>query len=331
MQTFNWGIIGPGSIAHTFAQALLKCKQAKLYAVASRSHERGQAFAAVYGVSTIYADYAALMADPQVDIIYIATPHSHHFHLAKQCLMAGKHLLLEKPLTINTQQTACLIALAEHHQVLFQEALWSRFMPAFATLKAWIAEDKIGAIQYIQSDIGFDFSQREGHRLNELTLAGGALLDLGVYSISLSQFLLAQNPLSIQAQANLAENGIDNTTLVNMQYPTGQYSQFSCSIIAQCSNSMRIVGQRGQIVLPRFFWVGEHIQLWREGEQIEVLNFEHQQNGFEYQIVESMRCVEAGLVCSPFMSHGDSLAVMQTMDKIRQQLGLHYPADIEAL
>jgi predicted dehydrogenase len=331
MRTFNWGIIGPGSIAHTFAQALLKSKQGKLYAVASRSHERAQAFASEYAVATIYADYAALMADPQVDIIYIATPHSHHFELAKQCLMAGKHLLLEKPLTINAPQTACLIALAEQHNVLFQEALWSRFMPAFAKLKAWIAEDKIGAIHYIQSDIGFDFSLRDGHRLNELALAGGALLDLGVYSISLSQFLLAQNPLSIQAQANMAKTGIDNTTLVNMQYPEGQYSQFSCSITAQCSNSMRIVGQTGYIVLPRFFWVGEQIQFWQESELVETLNFPHQQNGFEYQIAESMRCAEAGLCCSPLMPHADSLAVMQTMDTIRQQLGLHYPMEIEAL
>ena len=330
MTVYHWGIIGPGSIADKFAEALVKSKQGKLSAIASRSAERGQEFAKRFGVERVYSQYAELMADPNIDIIYIATPHSHHFQIAMQCLEAGKNVLLEKPLTINASQTRVLIDLAQDKGLLFQEALWSRFMPCFAKVKSWLQEGRIGQLQYIQSDIGFAFGADPERRINNPLLAGGALLDLGVYSISISQFLLEQVPDSIQAISHLSETGIDETTQVSMHYPKGQLSQFSCGIRAKCSNTMTLVGELGRIHLPEHFWVGEQVQLWLDGKLVEKLDFPHQVNGFEHQIEESMSCVEQGKLCSDLMPHKDSLAVMRVMDEIRRQIGLRYGDELEA-
>jgi predicted dehydrogenase len=329
MTQIKWGIIGPGSIAQKFADALMVSKQGQLYAIASRSAERGSEFARRYHVGKIYLQYSELMNDPDIDIIYIATPHSHHFLLAKQCLEAGKHILLEKPLTITAAQTQVLIDLSLNKGLLFQEALWSRFMPCFSQIKTWLHEGKIGTLHYIQSDIGFAFGDKPEHRLNNPSLAGGALLDLGVYSISLSQFLLDQVPDRVQAIAHLRPNGVDEQTQVNLHFPNGQLSQFSCSIKAQCTNSMTLVGELGRIYLPEHFWVGEQAQLWLDGDLVETANFPHRVNGFEYQIEESMNCIGKGQLCSDLMPHADSLAVMGVMDEVRYQIGLKYSDEIE--
>lgn len=329
MSVYRWGIIGPGNIALKFADALARSEQGVLAAVASRSAQRAREFAATYQVDKIYTDYAQLVNDVDIDIVYIATPHSHHYEQALLCLNAGKHVLLEKPLTINALQTEKLCALASQKGVLLQEALWSRFMPCFAQVKQWLAEGEIGHLEYIQSDIGFAFSDDPQNRINNPDLAGGALLDLGIYSISLSQFIVGQDPQHIQAVCHKTELGVDQTTLVNLTYPNGQLSQFTCATRAKCSNSMTLVGDRGRIFLPEYFWVGEAAQLWRDGQLIECLDFSHQVNGFEYQIAEAMRCVSAGEICSPLMSHADSIKVMQSMDEVRRQIGLQYSDSLE--
>ena len=331
MAVYHWGIIGPGSIATKFADALVKSTRGKLLAVASRSPERALDFAQRYGVDRIYNEYGDLMHDPEIDIIYIATPHSHHFQIAKQCLEAGKNVLLEKPLTINAAQTRILIELAQSKGLLLQEALWSRFMPCYAQIKKWLQAGKIGQLQYVQSDIGFAFSGDADHRMSNPLLAGGALLDLGIYSISISQFLLEQVPDTVQAISHLDTNGVDEHTQVNMHYPSGQLSQFSCSFKAQCTNSMTLVGDLGRIHLPEHFWVGEQAQLWRDGKLLETVDFPHAVNGFEYQIEECMACIDEGKICSDVMSHKDSLAVMRVMDEVRNQIGLKYNDELESV
>ncbi|MDP5030023.1 Gfo/Idh/MocA family protein [Paraglaciecola sp.] len=329
MTRIKWGIIGPGSIATTFATALEQSKQGQLYGIASRSAERATAFSQRFAVSKIYHQYSDLITDPEVDILYIATPHSHHYQIAKACLEAGKHILLEKPLTINASQTQVLIELSQSKGLVFQEALWSRFMPCFAKVKDWLKAGKIGALQYIQSDIGFAFADKPQHRLNDPLLAGGALLDLGVYSISISQFLLEQTPIQVQATSQLAANGIDKTTQVNMRFAQGQLSQFSCSITAKCTNTMTLVGEQGRIHLPEHFWVGQEAQLFQDGELVECARFTHPVNGFEYQIEAAMQCIFQGKVCSDLMPHADSLDVMRVMDEVRKQINLRYHDDIE--
>lgn len=331
MQKIKWGIIGPGSIAHQFAAALTASDKGELYAVASRNHDRAQAFAQQYGATHHYDSYQRLLDDPQVDFVYVATPHSHHFQTAKMCLQAGKHVLMEKPLTINARQTAELIKLAEQNRRVFQEALWSRFMPCFAKVREWIRLGEIGEVQYITSQIGFMFLDSQDHRLLNPALAGGALLDLGVYSISLSQFLLGEYPANIQATSVQYAEQVDKNTLVNMTYPSGASSQFTCTIAAQCSNAMSIHGTQGSIHLPAHFWNGNAATLSRTEQQALILKFPHAINGFEYQIEASMDCLEKGLLCADVMNHQDSLNVMRSMDEVRRQIGLTYDDSIESV
>lgn len=327
----NWGIIGPGGIAHQFAAALANSVQGKLYAVASRDITRSQAFADRYRAPVVFGDYDSLIADENIDVIYIATPHSHHFPYARACLQAGKHVLMEKPLTVNAQQTKQLVTLSEQNNCVFQEAMWSRFMPCFTQVKEWIDQQQIGDIQYITSQIGFAFSHLQNHRLTSPDLAGGALLDLGIYSVSISQFLLEEYPTSIQAMAKLDDVGIDHNTMVNMTYPSGVISQFTCTMAAQCSNVMTIHGKEGYILIPGYFWNGNQAQLYQQEKLVETIDFPHPVNGFEYQIESTMESINLGRSCDARMNHQDSIDVMLTLDAIREQIDLKFPESIEAV
>lgn len=331
MKKYKWGIIGPGGIAQQFAEALAGSEKGVLHAVASRNKQRGEEFANRFGASVVYDNYQALTEDADIDFIYVATPHSHHLSAAKICLEAGKHVLLEKPLTVNAQQTEQLIQLSKKNNVVFQEAMWSRFMPCYSQIKQWLDQKEIGELQYITSQIGFAFSDRTDHRLLNPDLAGGAILDLGVYSISISQFLLGEYPESIQAMADMDTVNVDRNTMVNMRYPSGAISQFTCTIAGECSNQMSLHGTKGSIVIPSFFWNGTKALMLKDNQVVKELDFTHRINGFEYQIEGAMNCLEQGLLCASVMNHQDSLNVMQTMDEVRRQIGLKYDAKIESL
>lgn len=329
MHSFNWGVLGPGKIAHTFAKAMEKSTKGKIYAVASRSEQRAADFANVYQIDKVYADYQAMLDDPQVDIIYIATPHSFHYQQAKMCLEAGKHVLVEKPCTVNAAQMQSLVALAQSKKLLLQEALWSRFMPCLTQLRALLEQGIIGDIQYIQSQIGFAFQGQDKKRLVEADLAGGALLDLGIYSITISQFLLQEHPQSVQAMGQLTEQHVDAHVFANMLYPSGCYSQFSCSMLSQASNSMQIIGSKGHVILPAMFWDTDNALIYQDNQLVREIHIPHVVNGFEYQIETCMQSIQQNMLSSDVMTHQDSIGVLTVMDNIRSQIGVKYPAAIE--
>ncbi|MFT7412914.1 MAG: putative dehydrogenase [Paraglaciecola sp.] len=331
MQSFNWGIIGPGNIANTFAKAIASSKKGQILAVASRSLERAADFAKTYQIEKTYSDYGQMLADPEIDIIYIATPHNFHYKQAKMCLEAGKHVLVEKPCTVNAQQMQKLVKLAQNKNLLLQEALWSRFMPCLSQLRQLLNEGIIGDIQYIQSEIGFAFQNTEKSRLLKAELAGGALLDLGIYSITVSQFLLQEHPDKVEAMGQLTDQEVDGHVLANMHYASGCYAQFTCSMLSQTSNSMKIVGTKGYVNLPAYFWDTDTASIYRDNKLIQCIDIPHPVNGFEYQIEQSMRCIEQNMQCSDLMSHCDSIGVMSVMDDIRKQIGVQFPDSIEAL
>lgn len=329
MHSFNWGVLGPGKIAHTFAKAMEKSTKGKILAVASRSEQRATDFANVYQIDKVYADYQAMLADPQVDIIYIATPHNFHYQQAKMCLEAGKHVLVEKPCTVNAAQMQSLVALAKSKKLLLQEALWSRFMPCLAKLRDLLQQGCIGDLQYIQSQIGFALQGRNKTRLVEAELAGGALLDLGIYSITISQFLLQEHPQKVQAMGQLTEQQVDAHVFAHMLYPSGRYAQFSCSMLSQSSNSMCIVGTEGHVILPALFWDTDRALVFRDNQLVKEIHIPHVVNGFEYQIETCMQSIQQNMLSSDVMTHQDSIGVLTVMDNIRSQIGLQYPADIE--
>ena len=321
---FNWGVIGPGRIAHRFADALTVVDHSKLYAVASRDEDRAKSFAEQYGAPTVYTQYEQMVNDPNVDGIYIATPHRFHFDQALLCLSAKKPLLCEKPLTVNAQQTAQLIEASTSHQTFLMEALWSRFLPVYQQAKAWISEGKIGDILHVTSQFGFKFPHDLNDRIYNEALAGGILLDGGVYNIAMTQWILEQlTPTQIQATGVIGPSGVDESLMANLMYSDGVWSQFNCSIKSTLRNELTIHGTEGHIIIHPMFWDTTKATLKNEeGEFIVTKPFD--KNGFEYQIREVMSCVEAGSIESSVMPHGHSLANMQVMDEIRQQLGLVY-------
>lgn len=331
MQSFNWGVIGPGNIANTFAKAISASKKGKILAVASRSKERASEFADTYNIQKTYSDYGQMLADPEIDIIYIATPHNFHYQQAKMCLEAGKHVLVEKPCTVNAKQMKVLVELAQSNKLLLQEALWSRFMPCLSQLRQLLDEGIIGDVQYIQSEIGFAFQKRDKARMIKAELAGGALLDLGVYSITVSQFLLQEHPDKVTAMGQLTEQQVDGHVFANMRYPSGRFAQFTCSMLAQSSNTMRIVGSEGYVNLPSCFWDTDKAEIFKDNQLLQTIEIPHPVNGFEYQIEASMDSIQKGLLCSDVMSHTDSVGVLSVMDDIRKQLGVKFPQQIEAL
>lgn len=331
MKVVRWGIIGPGNIASTFAKAAEQCHSAKLQGVASRSVERAEAFAKTFGIVKVHHTYQALMADPEIDAVYIATPNSCHYTQARACLLAGKHVLLEKPATLNAQQFSALTALAEQNNLVLQDAIWSRFMPCLHQVNYQLEQGAIGQLQYISSSIGFAFQTRPKERLVQPALGGGALLDLGIYSIALSQFFMQSHPTKIQASAQMAGSSVDQTTLVNMQYASGVQSQFSCSITSHCANTMTLHGSEGKIVLPAMFWNTDQAVIEYADGTTEALDYPHKINGFEYQIDEMLATINAGKLASDALDHKQSLGIIQTMDEIRSQIGLQFGLEVESV
>ena len=321
---FNWGIIGPGRIAHQFADGLKVIEDAALYAVASSSKERAQAFAGQHAGEKTYTSYEALVNDPQVDAIYIATPHRFHFDNALSCLKAGKPVLCEKPLTVNAAEARQLIETARVNNVFLMEALWTRYLPIYQQIRQWLEASAIGDLKLLVSNFGINVSKDRGDRWLNPELAGGTLLDMGIYPIAVSQWVMGQMPQAFCAQAYLGQTGVDELTAALLKYKNGVISQFNSKFITDGVNDFLIYGSTGHIRIHANYWAATQATLVTDG-QTSTVSKPFRGGGFEYQTEEAMRCIRAGLLESPGMSHADTLANMELMDKIRAQIGLTYP------
>ncbi len=321
--TFRWGILGPGRIAHRFAQDLEVVEGARLVAVASRSSERARDFAQKYGAPASYDSDEALAADPDVDAIYIATPHRFHHAQARLCLEAGKPVLCEKPFTVNAGQATDLMQLAQARGLFLMEALWSRYLPVWRQVREWLDEGSIGGVTLISSTFCFRAERDPSDRKFNHDLAGGALLDLGVYNISLSQWVAGEPPTETRALAYIGDTGVDELTAGTMAYPRGVVSQFACSFLVDGVNEMAIYGTKGRIRVHPNFWEPTRATLVVDGKE-RAVSLPFRRNGFEYQIEEAIRCVRSGKGESDTMPLAATLASMNTMDQIREQIGLRY-------
>ncbi len=321
---FNWGIIGPGRIAQQFANGLKVVEDAALYAVASTSAERGAAFAQKNGGEKIHDSYEALVADPEVDAVYVATPHRYHFENVMLCLNAGKPILCEKPLTVNAVETKTLIETSQTKKTFLMEALWTRCLPIYEEIRQWLDAGSIGDIKYMSSTFGFVAPKAENDRWLNPELAGGTLLDMGIYPISVSQWVTGQEPESFSVQAILGKTGVDELTAVTLKYPNGVVSQFNSNFLVKNTNDFFIYGTKGHINIHPNYWGASNATLVTEDQEL-TISKPLAGGGFEYQTMESMRCIRAGLLESPKMTHAESLANMELMDKIRAEIGLKYP------
>lgn len=322
----KWGILGTGRIAGKFAAALNYLEDAELYGIASRSEENAAAFSREYSVPKRYRSYESLVADPDIDVVYIATPHSLHKDNCLMCLAHGKAVLCEKPFTINAIEAATVISHARERQLFLMEAMWTRFIPAAIRLKELTEDKVIGDIQYlfaggaILPDFDPDFY------VFRKELGGGVLLDAGVYLVSLASWLLGI-PDNIQSAAKLSRRGVDDHDALLLEYDSGAIASLYVSMRTKSRPDITILGSKGKIyVHPPLFCPSKIILSLFDAEATEItLPFES--NGYQFEIMEVNRCLREGKTESGVMPLDETLAIMRIMDEIREQIGLKYPME----
>ena len=323
---YNWGILGPGKIAHKFAQGLASLENAKVFAVGSRDITRAVEFGHQYHANKIYGSYEELALDKDVDIIYIATPHSEHHQHVKLCLEKGKHVLCEKAFTINARQLEELIELARVNKLFLMEAIWTRFLPGIEKTIEIISSGDLGEIKMLQADFGFKPPYDLNSRLFNPQLGGGSLLDIGIYPVFLSLLILG-TPDRINAVAYKGETGVDESLAVNFLYDNGAMAVLSSSFLVKTATRADIYGTKGHITLnPRWISQTSLTVDYYEKELIN-LNFKYRNNGYDYEAEEVMNCIDNGLHESPRLPLKFSMNLMQIMDKIRDLIGLKYSVD----
>ncbi len=329
--TTKWGIIGPGKIAGKFALALKLVPGAHLGAVASRNIEKAKTFASTHGAPQVFDSYEALAADPAIDAVYVATPHGFHAEHALLCLRQGKAVLCEKPLALSAREVESMIAASREHRAFLMEAMWTRFIPLMGAVMELVDSGQIGAVKYIRADFGFLSPFDPAGRLYNLRLGGGSLLDIGIYPLYLCLQLLGE-PNRITAAGRLSPTGSDETCHAILQYAEGESASAATAVISstlacQTSLTAEIAGDEGMIRIPSPWYKNDRFEWNRTGEPAVTVQLEPMVNGFEYQIAEVARCLDAGLIESPSMPHAFSLTMARTMDTIRHQLGVHYPTE----
>ncbi len=324
-KTVRWAILGPGKIAHKFAQDFQQTTGGELVAVASRDKERAARFASQYDIKQVLS-YDELYVHPDIDAVYVATPHAFHFEQTKACLQHGKGVLCEKPVTINDTQLRELIAIAQSQQVFLMEGLWSFFMPALQQAKAWVDEGRIGDVKMITADFGYRMAFDPENRIYNAHLAGGALLDLGIYPIAFSTYVMNAKPDRIAANAIMSETHIDETTAISLFYGKTT-AVLHTTVLANTLNTGYIIGEAGYIELP-FFYKASSCTLYNQ-ERMELDSFEASRPtyGYDYEIQEATNCIREGKTESPVVPHQRSLEIQAIMTEVRRQIGLIYPME----
>ena len=325
-EKIRWGILGTGNIARKFAIGLQALDDAALLAVGSRSAESADRFADQFGAPRRHASYAALAADPEVDAIYVATPHSLHKENSLLCLEAGKPVLVEKPFTINAQEARELIDTARSRGVFLMEAMWTRYIPLMVELRRLLAEGAIGEVRMVAADFGYRTRYDPASRAFDPALGGGGLLDVGVYPISLASMIFG-NATRIASLAHLGETGVDEQSAFILGYGQGQLAVLYTAVRTTTPQEAEIMGTEGSIRIHAPWWVPKAMTLARPGREPERMEVPFIGNGYNYEAAEVHRCLRAGLLESEVMPLDESLAIMETMDRIRDQWGLRYPME----
>jgi predicted dehydrogenase len=324
--TIRWGILSTGNIAHSFTRGLRAVKDAQIVAVGSRSQKSADDFGKEFNIPHRYATYEALAADPDVDAIYIGTPHPMHFENALMCIRAGKAVLCEKPFTMNARELETLIREARAHKVFLMEAMWTRFTPVMGRIRQLLSEGALGDVRMLLADFCFRADFNPKHRLFDPALGGGALLDVGIYPVSFS-FMVFGAPQELQSSATMGETGVDEIATMLFRYSNGQHAQLSCGSRVQSPMDASILGTKGMIRIAVPWWKPQQFTIQYPGKDPEVVNLPFIANGYEYEAIEVNRCLHEGMTESPIMPLDESLTIMRTLDSIRAQWGLTYPAD----
>ncbi|MGW7421919.1 Gfo/Idh/MocA family protein [Streptomyces sp. NPDC054813] len=328
-QSVRWGILATGGIAAAFAADLVDLPDAEIAAVASRSAESAEAFAERFGIGRAYGDWESLARDEDIDVVYVATPHSAHRAAAGLCLEAGRNVLCEKAFTIDAREAGELVALAKEHDRFLMEAMWMYCNPLVRRLKALVADGAIGEVRTVQADFGLEGPFPPAHRLRDPALGGGALLDLGVYPVSFAHLLLGE-PDGLSARAVLSDEGVDLQTGALLSWESGALAAVHCSIVGGTGTTASVTGSRGRIDIPDGFFNPERFVLHRDGrdpEEFALDPADGPRNTLRHEAREVMRALRAGERESPLVPLDGTLAVMRTLDTLRNLIGVRYAGE----
>ncbi len=327
-EKFRWGVIGCGQIAPKFFQALENTGEGGVVAAASKSMHRAKRLQKKVGIEHVYGSYEEMLEREKLDAVYIATSHNFHYENAKLCLNYGLPVLIEKAFTRNQKEAEEVVDLAGQKNLFCMEAMWTRFNPATVKIRELIAEGAIGEVKHLKADFCVkmqpSIKTMPWNRMYSPRLAGGALLDLGVYSIAYAQMVFGQRPVRVSSSAQMAWTGVDKTSEYHFEYPGGRRADLSSSFVEERTRVAVITGTRGIIRVPHFPGA-DQLTITRPGRAPETIECEP--NGFEHEIREVHRCLREGRIESPIMPLNETVEIMRTMDALRAQWGMKYPGE----
>lgn len=325
MSRVRWGIVGAGGIAGAFARDIPFADGADLVAVGSRTQEGAERFAREHGVLRAHGSYQALFDDPEVDAVYVATPHPYHLENASDALRAGKAVLCEKPLAVTPDEARRLVAVAEATGGHLTEAMWTHFLPALQTARRWIDEGRLGDLLRVQANFGVNHGYDPDSRLYDPGLGGGVLLDMGVYPVSLAWFVLQRHPEAVAAWGHRAPTGVEDDVVMRFDYADGAVATLSASFRGWLSNDAYVVGTEGTIHIPDFFRARSCTLL--DGEDpVETFEDDRAGLGYEYEIEAVSADIRAGRQQSAVVPWAASLAFQDHMDRVFHQIGGRAPS-----
>ena len=315
-------IMGAGAIANKMAATITKMNDVEAYAIAARDEDRAEKFAEEYGFTKFYGSYEEMLKDPEVELVYIATPHSHHYKCAKMCLEAGKHVLCEKAFTVNAAQAEKILRLAEEKKLLLTEAIWTRYMPSRDMINKLIEDGVIGEVTSLTANLGYELSQVK--RIWNPKLAGGALLDVGVYLVNFASMIFGENLERVQSEA-VFKDGVDMIDNINMTFAGGKTAAMQCNVHAVQNRQGTIFGTRGYIEITNIN-NPEEIRVFDENyKKVTSIIPPEQISGYEYEVEACRKAIEEGRLECPEMPHKETLRVMKIMDEMRASWGYEIP------
>lgn len=328
-EVIHWGIVGLGNIAQKFAHDLRFASGAKLSAVASTDLERAQAFAQEWGADEAFGSYEEILQAQKLDVVYIATHHPKHFPLTQFFLQHGIAVLCEKPAGMNAQEVEAMIQSSKQHQAFFMEAMWSRFMPSLKKAQEWIQTGHIGELRHIRGDFGYLAPSDPAHRAFNKKLGGGALLDIGIYPLFLGHWMAGAPVADLHAVAEMYETDVDAAIEIVVRYENGVTGSYNATFLSDTRSEGYLYGTKGYIQLPtRFHNSWEVTRFSPQHEVNETLSFPRGEAlGYFYEMEAVHEALKQGWIEHPDMSHADSLALSQLLDRVRQSIGLRYPQD----
>lgn len=323
----RWGILGPGTIARTFAGALLKHSRQQLVAVGSSSPERGQQFAREFGIPRVHRSYESLVADPEVDVVYVATPHSHHREQALLAISAGKHVLVEKAFTRNAIEAREVAVAADAAGVVALEAMWSRFLPGTDVLRQVLSAGTVGEIVSVTADHGQLIGPGDARRLHDPALAGGALLDLGIYPLSFASLVLGP-PETVSATGRLTTSGVDEQVRAVLTAGPAE-AVLTTTLAEHTANTATVVGTRARVDLPGDFYTPVPLTVTTTDDTVLTAGPGpiHGHEGLVYQAAHLAQLVADGTTDSPLLPIEETIGILTTADEIRRQVGVTYPGE----